>query len=214
MRTIAILLVLLLAGVSQAQTNVGSITISGTVRWTKAMSPISFGSVRIGGGTLIIDAGVELIGSSTSSGIQTISGSYSKLQIQGTEAEPVTMRPAIGVPYIFGVGGSITSSRSIVEISNFMLTNGTIHLEAHDCVLTNCNVVGQKTLGTSTTYNGGIKVRRASTGIISNCFVRGQQVGFDLTGASVVATDCRAELNDTAIVLRVGSSASFDLLNQ
>jgi len=185
---------LMLAGSAFGQTNVGSPFISGTVRYTKAMSPISFGLIRIASGHLIIDPGVEMIATSSNSQFQLINGSSSTLSILGDESNPVTIRS--GGAYSWrGITNTIRSTRPRIEIANAMLLglgsqSKAIELFDADFLFTNSVFQGSRLTSTGTTTTGFINSR--NSGAFVNCLIDGFTNGAVITkGVVLQDTDIR-----------------------
>ena len=112
MRTIAILLVLLLAGVSQAQTWQNINVPVNTVRTiTKAESPVYVNSLSVYG-TLNVEAGVELVtGGATRFAIY----STAKIYFLGTETQRIRVRP-IGTGWS-GVENFMRTVRPVLRVA-------------------------------------------------------------------------------------------------
>ena len=188
--------VLLLASSVFGQTNVGNASIYGTVRYTKAMSPVTFGLINIYSGTLIIDPGVEMIGANSSSSICLRNGSYSVLSIQGTDLEPVIMRPA-GTVWR-GVYNVSRSSRPTIEISGaYLLGTGsatnTIDAAYANVRLSNSVIQGARLTSTGTPTQG---IKFGSTlgciGFVEDCLIDGFTTGINASrNVQIINTDIR-----------------------
>ena len=161
-----------------AQTNFSGF-VNGTVRFTKQMSPITFGSVIIQGGTLIVDPGVELIAGSTNSYISLNNGSFSTLSIQGTELEPVIIRPAGNFAWR-GIYNINRSTRPRIEIVNAMVlglgaTSRTLNFASANILLVNSMFQGARTTPTGVPTFG--VASSLCTGIVDNCLIDGFNTG-------------------------------------
>ena len=188
--------VLCLAGSAMAQTNVGNASISSTVRYTRAMSPITFGMVNIWNGKLIIDPGVEMIGASSSSSICLRNGSASVLSVQGTDLDPVIMRPA-GTVWR-GVYNVSRSSKPIIEINGAYLigtgsSSSTIDAANADVRLLNSVFQGARATSTGSPTQG---VRLGGTmgciGFVDGCLIDGFATGVNASrGVVITNTDIR-----------------------
>ena len=196
--------VLLLAGSVFGQTNVGNASISGTVRYTKAMSPITFGLINIYSGTLIIDPGVEMIGANSSSSICLRNGSASVLSIQGTDLDPVVMRPA-GAAWR-GVYNVSRSSKPIIEINGAYLigtgsSTNTIDAVNADVRLLNSVFQGARATSTGSPTQG---VRLGGTigciGFVDGCLIDGFTTGINASKNVVITnTDIRNTVTPLSI---------------
>ena len=199
-----LLAVLCLAGSAMAQTNVGNASISGTVRYTRAMSPITFGLVNIYSGALIIDPGVEMIGANSSSSICLRNGSASVLSIQGTDLDPVIMRPAGAVWR--GVYNVSRSSKPIIEINGaYLLGTGsstsTIDAVNADVRLLNSVFQGARATSTGSPTQG---VRLGGTtgciGFVDGCLIDGFSTGINASrGVVITNTDIRNTVTPLSI---------------
>ena len=191
-----LLAVLCLVGSAFGQTNVGNASISGTVRYTRAMSPITFGLVNIYSGTLIIDPGVEMIGASSSSSVCLRNGSASVLSIQGTDIDPVVMRPA-GTVWR-GVYNVSRSTKPVIEISGaYLLGTGsstnTIDAANADVRLLNSVFQGARVTSTGSPTQG-VRLGGATgcIGFVDGCLIDGFATGVNASrGVVITNTDIR-----------------------
>ena len=188
--------VLCLAGSAIAQTNVGNASINGTVRYTRAMSPITFGLVNVWNGTLIIDPGVEMIGASSSSSICLRNGTVSILSVQGTDLDPVIMRPAATVWR--GIYNVSRSGRPIIEISGAYLLgtgSGRAAIEATNAEVRLLNSVFQGSKSTSAgTLTQGVLLAGTfgCIGFVDGCLIDGFTTGINASRRVVITnTDIR-----------------------
>jgi hypothetical protein len=188
--------VLCLAGSVSGQTNVGNASISGTVRYTKAMSPITFGLVNVWNGTLIIDPGVEMIASEPSSSICLRNGAGSALSIQGTDLDPVIMRPA-GTAWR-GIYNISRSTKPIIEISGAYLLGTGSSTNTIDAVNANVQLLNSVLQGARATRTGAPTqgVRFGGTigciGFVDGCLIDGFTTGVNASrGVVITNTDIR-----------------------
>lgn len=201
--------VLCLAGSVFGQTNVGNASINGTVRYTRAMSPITFGLINIYSGTLIIDPGVEMIGASSSSSICLRNGPASILSIQGTDIDPVIMRPA-GTVWR-GVYNVSRSGRPIIEISGAYLLgtgSGRAAIEATNADVRLLNSVCQGARATSTgSPTQGVRLGGTigCIGFVDGCLIDGFTAGINAS-RNVVITD--TDIRNTVTPITVPQSSN------
>ena len=188
--------VLCFAGSAMAQTNVGNASISGTVRYTKAMSPITFGYLSIWNGTLVIDPGVELIGANSGSSICLRNGAGSALSIQGTDLDPVIMRPA-GTAWR-GVYNVSRSTKPIIEISGAYLLGTGSSANTIDAVNADVRLLNSVFQGANATPTGSPTqgVRFGGTigciGFVDGCLIDGFTTGVNASrGVVITNTDIR-----------------------
>ena len=188
--------VLCLASSAMAQTNVGNASISGTVRYTRAMSPITFGLVNVWNGTLIIDPGVELIGANSGSSICLRNGAGSALSIQGTDLDPVIMRPASTVWR--GIYNVSRSTKPIIEISGAYLLNTGSSANTIDAVNADVRLLDSVFQGARATPTGSPTqgVRLGGTigciGFVDGCLIDGFTTGVNASrGVVITNTDIR-----------------------
>lgn len=192
---------LLLVGSAMAQTTLTSIGVSSTtatLTLTKAMSPITVtGPVNVVRGTLVIEAGVEII--MPSGGSITINGT-GKIFVRGTELEPCLIRSASPAVLWQGIVCNDTSSTSDprVSLQNLVLVNGGSGIAPSvlnlcgDCELNNVDVYASR-VNLSSTPITGIRVGGGVIrGVVSNCYVEGSTTGIVVSnGLAVINSEIR-----------------------
>lgn len=192
---------LLLVGSAAAQTTLTSIGVSNTtatLTLTRAMSPITVtGPANLVRGTLIIEAGVEVI--MPSGGSITVNGT-GKIFVRGTELEPCLIRSANPTILWQGVVCNDTSSTSdpMVSLQNLVLVNGGSGVSpcvltlCGDCQLNNVDVYTSR-VNLSATPITGIRVGGGVIrGVISDSYVEGPTTGIVVgNGLAVSNTEIR-----------------------
>lgn len=195
---------------AMAQTNVGFLSVSGTVRLTKAQSPVTFSQIQINSGTLIVDPGVELIAAASSSIITLRNGSASVLSIQGTELEPVLIRPA-GAFAWRGLSNISRSTRPRFEIANAMILGLGGAARCVDLVSAEVNFANSVFQGARTTATGSPTIGLAnslSVGLIDNCLIDGFTTG-SLVNRNFVIRD--TDFRNTVTPLTVPQTANVTI---
>lgn len=188
-RLLAICLFTFLASNVLGQTNFSGF-VNSTVRLTKAQSPVTFGSVIIQGGTLIIDPGVEMIAATANSYISLHVGSLSRLSVQGTELEPVVFRPAGDFTWR-GIYNISRSTRPKIEITNAMIfglgrVSRSLDFPSADLLFVNSIFQGS---GTSSSGTPTIGIANSkSIGLIEGCLIDGFNTGI-LAGRGLTVRD-------------------------
>lgn len=192
---------LLLVSSAMAQTTLTSIGVSSTtatLTLTRAMSPITVtGPGNLVRGTLIIEAGVEVI--MPSGGSISINGT-GKVFVRGTELEPCLIRSASPAILWQGIVCNDTSSTSDprVSLQNLVLLNGGSGLAPSvltlcgDCELNNVDIYASR-VNLSSTAITGIRVGGGVIrGVITNSYVDGPTTGIVVgNGLAVLNTEIR-----------------------
>ena len=197
-------MVAMFASVSQAQTTVPGGTYQGTVRWTKAMSPITVTRPINLYGTLIVDAGVT-VKMAGQTKISLYNGALSKLLINGTASEPVTFMAldgsATGPNWSGFVVPGTRSSRPVIQIShayllglgmeanNFDFKNADFQIS--DTVVSSLAAVptGYTSAGATTNIYSGVNT---ASGVFTRCLFIGQTTGAIVT-PGIAFVDCDFE---------------------
>jgi hypothetical protein len=199
MRLFALLLISMLASVSQAQTNLGSVVVSSPTRWTKAMSPITVSNVTLVS-ALTVDAGVT-VRFGASGAFNLSNGSASQLHLQGTTAEPVVIQAATDTPWAGFIVPGTRSSRPVIR-ADFAYVSGlgsrsanitplNLNFRFSDCFIESLAVIpaGLASAGTQISLLGSAT---AATGLFERCTIRGQTNGLTI-GSTVGVFDCDFE---------------------
>lgn len=199
MRLFALILVGLLASVSHAQTNLGSVVVNSPSRWTKAMSPITVANVTLYS-TLTIDAGV-VVRFGASGAFNLSNGSSSQLNLQGTIADPVVIQAATSTPWSGFIVPGTRSTRPVIR-ADFAYVSGlgarsanitplNLNFRFSDCFIESLATIpiGLSSAGTQISLLGPAT---ASTGLFERCVIKGQTNGLTLN-PSIGVVDCDFE---------------------
>jgi hypothetical protein len=188
------LMFLVLSSVAQAQ----SITVSGTVRITKAQSPFRFGAITIMKGNLIIDPGVVLEATSDQSRISLAMQANSSIEAIGTPDQPIVFATASGIASWRGITNTErVSSRPSVKLHNVIMVQTQIDLGSANVDFLNVDMTAPKTFGT--VASKGFSFRNNSVGAIVNCTIDGSTTGFIFPANTMIFENCEAINCTTAI---------------
>ena len=179
---------LMLCSVAFGQTYYSTLNIpSGTTATlTKAGSPHLFtGQINVYG-TLIIEAGAELV-FPKSARINLWRGNQTQLWINGTGLEPVLIRSTGG--QWGGVNVVSTSTKAIVRVANCVFDNvgsstSSLDLRNSDVIVQSSMINVVQPVG-STTAITAISCG-TSVGLISDCEIRGGAIGIRLGSSQVI----------------------------
>lgn len=183
---------LLLFGSAFGQTRLTGLNVQNgqTVTLTKAQSPYTIESqINIGSGTLVVEAGVEIIFTKTGSKFNLQSGKLSNLFIQGTALEPVLVRSnGVQIQGIAAIGTGATD-RSIIRVANCVFTNlgyrpFALDLRNADVVIQSCLLDVIRSPLDTTTFVG--VWCGTSVGIISDVEIRNSRIGVRLEQSSIL----------------------------
>jgi hypothetical protein len=194
MRLFCFFAVVLFSSVAQAQ----SITVSGTVRITKAQSPFRFSAITIMTGKLIIDPGVVLEATSESARISLALQANSTIEAIGTPDQPIVFAPAAGVPSWRGITNTErVSSRPNVKLHNVILAQTQIDLGSANVDFLNVDMTSPKMIGVYAAR--GFSFRNNSVGSLVNCSIDGSTTGFSFPANTMIFENCEAINCTTAI---------------
>jgi len=194
MRLFCLIAMVLFGSVAQAQ----SITVSGTVRITKAQSPFRFGAITIMTGKLIIDPGVVMEATSESARISLAMQANSTLEAIGTPDQPIVFAPAAGIVSWRGITNTErVSSRPNVKLHNVIMLQTQIDLGSANVDLLNVDMTAPKMIGT--VASRGFSFRNNSIGSLVNCTIDGSTTGFSVPANAMIFENCEAINCTTAI---------------
>jgi hypothetical protein len=194
MRLLCLIAMVLFGSVAQAQ----SITISGTVRITKAQSPFRFSSITIMTGKLIIDPGVVLEATSDQSRINLAMQANSSIEAVGTPDQPIVFATASGIASWRGINNTErSSSRPNIKLHNVIMLQTQIDLGSANVDFLNVDMTSPKTFGT--VASRGFTFRNNSVGSLVNCTIDGSTTGFSFPTNTMIFENCEAINCTTAI---------------
>jgi hypothetical protein len=194
MRLFCLFAVVLFGSVAQAQ----SITVTGTVRITKAQSPFRFSSITIMTGKLIVDPGVVLEATSESARISLAMQANSALEAVGTPDQPIVFAPAAGIASWRGITNTErVSSRPNIKLHNVIMVQTQIDLGSANVDFWNVDMTSPKTFGT--VASRGFSLRNNSIGSLVNCTIDGSTTGFSFPANTMIFENCEAINCTTAI---------------
>jgi hypothetical protein len=186
--------VVLFGSVAQAQ----SITVSGTVRITKAQSPFRFGAITIMTGKLIIDPGVVMEATSESARISLAMQANSTLEAVGTPDQPIVFATAAGIASWRGITNTErVTSRGNVKLHNVILVQTQIDLGSANVDFANVDMTSPKMIGAYAAK--GFSFRNNSIGSLVNCTIDGSTTGFIFPANTMIFENCEAINCTTAI---------------